>query len=154
MLSRSDKRDEIVGAFGADAALRIDDEDPGAIEAALGGPPDIIAECVGKAGMLQLAIDKAPIGGSIVSLGMCTAPDPVIPALNSFKEVSLHFPIGYSAEDFTETIRAFDAGSVRPGDMVSETIALDELPGMIEAMRGPNPHLKVMVDPHAVCDHG
>jgi len=154
VLSRSDKRDEIVRAIGADATVRLDGEDPGAIEAALGGAPDIIAECVGKTGMLQLALDKAPIGGAVVSLGMCTVPDPVIPALNSFKEISLYFPIGYSIEDFTETIRAFDSGSFRPEQMVSDTIALDQLPAMMDEMRGPHSHLKVMVDPHMECSHG
>ena len=42
--SRSAKRDEIVRAFGADATVRLDDDDPGAVERALGGPPDIVAE--------------------------------------------------------------------------------------------------------------
>lgn len=154
VLSRSDKRDEVLRAFGADATIRLGEEDPAAIARALGAEPDIIAECVGKTGMLQLAIDKASVGASIVSLGMCTSPDPVIPALNSFKEVSLHFPIGYSAEDFEQTLRAFDAGSARPEQMVSATIALDDLPAMIEQMRGPNQQLKVMVDPHRECSHG
>ncbi|MDG2003800.1 MAG: alcohol dehydrogenase catalytic domain-containing protein [Novosphingobium sp.] len=154
VVSRSDKRDAIVRAIGADATIRLDEEDPGAIEAALGGPPDIVAECIGKTGMLQLAVDKAPIGGTVLSLGMCTVPDPVIPALNSFKEISLHFPIGYSFEDFTETIRTFDAGTFKPEDMVSDTIALDQLPEMLDAMRTPHTHLKVMVDPHLECTHG
>lgn len=153
VVSRSDKRDEIVRTIGADATIRLDDEDPGAVEAALGGAPDIIAECIGKSGMLQLAIDKAPIGGTVLSLGMCTMPDPVIPALNSFKEVSLHFPIGYSFEDFTETIRTFDAGTFRPEEMVSDTISLDRLPAMLDEMREPHPHLKIMVDPHLECSH-
>jgi threonine dehydrogenase-like Zn-dependent dehydrogenase len=152
--SRSDKRDGMVMSFGADATLRIDEEDPAAIEAALGGPADIVAECVGKPGMLQVAIDKAPIGGTVLSLGMCPRPEPVTAALNSFKEVSLHFPIGYSAADFTETIRQFDAGSIDPEDMVSDTIGLDELPAMIEEMRGPHSHFKVMVDPHRGTAHG
>jgi (R,R)-butanediol dehydrogenase/meso-butanediol dehydrogenase/diacetyl reductase len=154
VLSRSERRDEIVRAIGADATIRLDEEDPNAIEAALGGPPDIVAECVGKTGMLQLAVEKAPIGGAVLSLGMCTVPDPVIPALNCFKEVSLHFPIGYSEEDFIETIRTFDAGSFRPEEMVSDTIALDRLPQMLDELRGAHSHLKVMVDPHRECSHG
>jgi threonine dehydrogenase-like Zn-dependent dehydrogenase len=104
--------------------------------------------------MLQLAVDKSPIGGQVLSMGMCTVPDPVVPALNSFKEVSLHFPIGYSFEDFTETIRTFDAGSFRPQDMVSSTISLEQLPGVMEELRGAHSHLKVMVDPHMECSHG
>ena len=146
--SRSARRDAIVMAMGADAVLRLDDPDPEALNRALGGPPDIVAECVGKPGMIALAIDKVRLGGSVLSMGMCSMPETIVPAMNTFKEVSLHFPLAYSIEDFAETIRAFDAGTVRPGDMVSATIALDELPAMLETMRGPHEHLKVQVVPN------
>lgn len=145
--SRSARRDEIALAMGADAALRLDDPDPEAVTQALGGPPDIVAECVGKPGMIAMAIDKVRLGGAVLSMGMCSMPETIVPAMNSFKEVSLHFPLAYSIEDFTETIRAFDAGKVRPEEMVSATVRLDELPAMIEAMRGPHEHLKVQVAP-------
>ena len=104
--------------------------------------------------MISLAIDKVRLGGTVLSLGMCTVPDPVLPAFAVFKEVSLYFPLAYSLDDVTETIRAFDAGTVRPGDMISETIGLDALPAMIEEMRGEHNHLKVQVAPNGGCSHG
>lgn len=147
--ARSSKRDALALAFGADAAIRLSEEDPGAIERALGEPPDIVAECIGKPGMLQFALEKAKTGGAVLSMGMCTVPDSVIPAFSTFKEVSLHFPLAYSIEDFTETIRAFDAGKLRPETMISETIGLHQFPAMLEKMRGPHSHLKVQVDPNS-----
>jgi (R,R)-butanediol dehydrogenase/meso-butanediol dehydrogenase/diacetyl reductase len=152
--SRSAKRDAIVMAMGADAALRLPEDEPGAIERALGGPPDIVAECIGKPGMLQFAIERARLGGQVLSMGMCSAPDTLIPAFSTFREVSLHFPLAYSRDDLIATIEAFDRGGVRPEDMVSDTIALDTLPAMIETMRGPHDHLKVQVDPHLGCAPG
>lgn len=156
--SRSAKRDDIVMAMGADATVRLSDEDsdedPDAIVRALGGPPDIVAECIGKPGMIQLAIENAKLGGHVLSMGMCSAPDTIIPAFGTFREVSVHFPLAYSPADLIETIRAFDAGTVRPEDMVSSTIGLADLPAMIEEMRGPNDHLKVHVNPHLGCSHG
>ncbi len=154
IMTRSNKRDDIAMAFGADTALRLDDPDPQAITRVLGGPPDIVVEAIGKPDMLGLAIEKAGLGGSVVSLGMCSVPDPILPAFATFKEISLHFPLGYSIEDFAETVRAFEADDVRPDSMVSDTIALDELPEMIEEMRAPHSHLKVQVDPNAGCNHG
>jgi threonine dehydrogenase-like Zn-dependent dehydrogenase len=71
-----------------------------------------------------------------------------LPAFAVFRDVSLHFPLAYSTEDFAETVRAFDTGKVRPGDMISETIGLHDLPAMIEEMRGPHSHLKVQVAPN------
>lgn len=152
--TRSAKRDEISLAMGADAAVRLGEDDPQSIEAALGGPSDIVAECIGKPDMIGQAIDKVRLGGTVVSMGMCSTPDPILPAFATFKEVSLHFPLGYSIEDFAETIRAFDADAVSPDAMVSDTITLSQLPGMIEEMRAPHSHLKVQVDPHAGCSHG
>ncbi|MCB2077316.1 MAG: alcohol dehydrogenase catalytic domain-containing protein [Novosphingobium sp.] len=151
--TRSAKRDDIALSLGADAAVRLDDEDPQAIERALGGQPDIVAECVGKPGMIQLAIEKAKLGGSVIAMGMCSAPDTIVPAFGTFREVSVHFPLAYGFEDFIETVRAFDAGRVKPDIMISRTIALDELGTILDEMRGPNEHLKVQVDPHLHCEH-
>lgn len=152
--TRSSKRDEMAMSLGADVTLRLEDGNPQGIEEALGGAPAIVAECIGKEGFLALAVEKVRLGGTVLSMGMCTTPDPVIPAMSTFKEVSLHFPLAYSIEDFTETVRAFDAGTVRPETMISDTIALDALPAMLEELRGPHPHLKVQVDPNRGCSHG
>lgn len=145
--SRSAKRDEIVMAIGADATLRLGDEDPQAILRTLQRAPDIVAECVGKPGLLQRAVELAKRGGQVLSMGMCAAPDTIVPAFGSFREVSIHFPLAYSRADLVETIRAFDSGKARPDAMVSTTIGLFELPAMIEQMRGPHEHMKVQVAP-------
>ncbi|MFT4027012.1 MAG: alcohol dehydrogenase catalytic domain-containing protein [Novosphingobium sp.] len=147
VLSRSARRDEIALAMGADRILRLDDATAASEELAWFGPPDIVAECVGKPGMLQLAIDRARLGGRVLSMGMCGVPDPLVPVLATFREVVLHFPLGYSPDDFVATIRAFDAGQVRPEQMVGETVGLDALPALFDEMRGQHDHLKVHVDP-------
>jgi (R,R)-butanediol dehydrogenase/meso-butanediol dehydrogenase/diacetyl reductase len=152
--SRSSRRHDVAMALGADAVHSFDEDDPATIETALGGPPDIVAECVGKPGMLEKAIGLTPWGGTILSMGMCTVTDPVLPALCAFKEARLLFPLGYSIGEFTETLRAFDAELVRPELMVSDVIALDQLPAMLEDMRGPHHHLKVHVDPSLGALHG
>jgi threonine dehydrogenase-like Zn-dependent dehydrogenase len=152
--TRSAKRDDIAMAFGADGAVRLDDENPQAVEAALGGPADIVAECVGKPDMLSCAIGHVRLGGTVLSMGMCSAPDPILPAMATFREATLHFPLAYGFEDFTETIRAFDAGTVSPDSMISSTIALDALGATLDEMRGRHDHLKVQVDPHLACGHG
>jgi threonine dehydrogenase-like Zn-dependent dehydrogenase len=151
--SRSARRHDVAMALGADAVHSFDEDDPGAIEAALGGPPDIIAECVGKPGMLQKAIDLAPWRGTLLSMGMCTVNDAVLPAQCTFKELRLIFPLGYTIGEFTETIDAFETDAVQPELMVSDVIALEELPATIEAMRAPHSHLKVHVNPQLKASH-
>lgn len=44
-------------------------------------------------------------------------------------------------------MRAFDAGRIRPGVSVTDTIPLSRLPALVEEMRGPNGHLKVQIAP-------
>lgn len=152
--SRSARRHDVAMALGASAVHSFDEDDPADIKAVLGGPPDIIAECVGKPGMLQKAIAFAPWRGTVLSMGMCTMNDAVLPAQCTFKELRLIFPLGYTIGEFTETIDAFEADAVHPELMVSDVIGLDALPATIEAMRGPHNHLKVHVNPQLKASHG
>ena len=145
--TRTAARHAIALAIGADAAISIAEDEPGALASAFVSPPDIVVEATGKPGMLHQAAAAARIGGSVISLGMCVVADPVIPAFNGFQELSMYFPVAYAAEDFTETIRAFDRGSIEPGIMVTETVPLSGLAALIEDMRGPNDHLKVQIVP-------
>jgi (R,R)-butanediol dehydrogenase/meso-butanediol dehydrogenase/diacetyl reductase len=147
--SRSTHRRETVLALGADAVVSFEEEDPEALSRALGGPADIVAECVGKPGLLNLAIGHARIGGTVISMGMCAQAEAVIPAGCTFKEVKLLFPLAYSEAEFAETARAFDAGDVHPDLMVGEVVGLEEVPDVIEALRAGRrgKTLKIQVDP-------
>lgn len=145
--TRTDARHETLLAIGADAAVTVSDDDPGAIARAFETPPDFVVESIGKPGVLHQAAQEVRIGGGVISLGMCIAQDAVLPVLNSFREVTMFFPVSYSPEDFVETIRAFDADALRPATMVSETIGLSALPALIEEMRGPHGHQKVQIVP-------
>jgi threonine dehydrogenase-like Zn-dependent dehydrogenase len=148
VLSRSDHRRDIVMTMGADAVLTFGAEDQKRIVESLGGPPDIVAECVGKTGMLELAVQHVRRQGTVLSLGMCSYDDPVVPARCTAKEIQLLFPHAYTVDEIAETARAFDSGRIRPDLMVSDVISLEELPGTLEALRsGKRKSLKVHVDP-------
>ena len=146
--SRSAHRREIAGRFGADAFHSFAEDDPAGLDDALGGPPDLVAECVGKEGMLGQAAGYVRPQGTVLSMGMCQCAEPVAPAAFNFRETKLVFPIAYTIDEFVETARAFDADDMPPEAMVSDVIALEALPGMIEQMRaGAWRGLKVQVDP-------
>jgi (R,R)-butanediol dehydrogenase/meso-butanediol dehydrogenase/diacetyl reductase len=148
VLSRSPHRAEAAMAMGADAVLGFDEEGHRKVVETLGSAPAIVAECVGKLGMLELAIGHVAPRGAVLSLGMCQHGDPVVPAIWSHKEIRLLFPRAYTVDEFAETARAFDKGRIRPEIMVSDTIGLDALPDMMEALRGGGRKaLKVHVDP-------
>ena len=131
--------------MGADQFLPCSADEVADVQEALGGPPSVVLECVGAEGMLGKAVHHAAPFGRIVSLGFCTAPDPVIPALASYKCLSLHFSVGYSMREFIYIANEMDKGHCDPKASISRTIALDDLPAMMQAMRGEHGETKVHV---------
>lgn len=146
--SRSAHRRDVAGAMGADEFHSFEDDDPATLAAALGGAPDVVAECVGKPGLLARAIDHVRPRGTVISMGMCMHAEPVVSAVWTFKEAKLLFPLAYTTNELIESVRAFDTFGIHPDIMVSDVIALEKLPSMIEDMRaGTRSGLKVHVDP-------
>jgi (R,R)-butanediol dehydrogenase/meso-butanediol dehydrogenase/diacetyl reductase len=145
--SRSAHRQEVLRAMGADAVVALDAEDPNALAGALGGEADIVAECVGKPGLLSRALAEVRTQGTVLSLGMCMHGETVAPALCAFKEVRLLFPHGYTFAEYVQTAKAFEADDLSPDLMVSDVIALESLPETLEALRAGRKSLKVHVDP-------
>ena len=145
--SRSVHRRDICLTMGADAVHSFNEDEPAALEVALGGAPHIVAECVGKEGMLNLALDRVRLGGTVICMGMCTRPEPILPARLTFKEAKIIFPLAYSMDEFEQTARAFDAGAFRPEIMVSSVLPLERLGEAMESIRGGAKTLKVHIDP-------
>jgi L-iditol 2-dehydrogenase len=144
-MSRSDRRQAMVLEMGADAFVPFGDNELGEVIEALGGPPDIVYECVGAEGMLGKAIQHVRPYGEVVSLGFCTSPDPIIPGVASYKCATVKFLVGYSMREFLYIADQMDKGHVDPKAIITNDIPLLDLPKMIDALRGPNEETKVHV---------
>lgn len=144
-MSRSERRKPLSLAMGADAFVAFGDQEIAEVMEALGGAPDVVLECVGAEGMLGKAVMHAAPFARIVSLGFCTSPDPVMPALASFKCASLQFAVGYTMKEFLYIAGQMDKGHCDPKAIVSNHIGLDALPEMMETLRGRNDETKVHV---------
>jgi 2-desacetyl-2-hydroxyethyl bacteriochlorophyllide A dehydrogenase len=147
MASRSPTRAEMALAMGADAFIETGEGEGERIAAALGGAPDIVFECVGAVGLLTQAIELVRHFGEVVSLGFCTAPDPVIPAVAATKQIRISFPLAYTRREFEHAADRMHAGKVDPAMMITSVISLDVLPAVFEEMREPNRQTKVQVAP-------
>jgi len=143
--SRSERRRAMCLAMGADAFVTFGDDELGEVVDALGGPPDVVFECVGAPGMLTKSVMHARKYGRVVSLGFCTQPDPVMPSLASYKCVTIQFLVGYTLKDFQFIADRFDAGHVDPATIVTNQVPLIQLPETFSALRGPNEETKVHV---------
>jgi L-iditol 2-dehydrogenase len=144
-MSRSGRRRDAVLDMGADAFMIYGDDEIGEVAEALGGTPDFVLECVGAEGMLGKAIMHVAPFGKIVSLGFCTAPDPIIPALASYKCAAMQFAVGYSMNEFLYIADEMDKGHCDPKMIISNNIPLGDLPAMFDKLRGANEETKVHV---------
>ena len=65
----------------------------------------------------------------------CSQLDSFLPAIAVWKEVNLQFAMTYSLAEFEHVARVLDRGDVEPRAMITDTVALNALPGVFEAMR-------------------
>lgn len=146
-ISRSARRADLALQMGADSFEALGEDEAARVTAALGGMPDIVLECVGAVGMMQKAVELVRPGGTVVSLGFCTSPDPILPSFATWKQVTIKFSFAYDLREFEHCANAFDAGHVEPRLMVSRTVGLDAFPDLFEALRAGANETKVHVDP-------
>ena len=143
--SRSQRRAALALEMGCDQFVQYGANEIGEVVEVLGGAPDIVFECVGKTGFLEKSIRHAGPFGRVISLGFCTEPDPVLPAMAGMKGVSLQFPVGYSLQDFQYVADTLDRGHADPKMLISSVVGLEDLPATFERLRGPNTETKVQV---------
>jgi (R,R)-butanediol dehydrogenase / meso-butanediol dehydrogenase / diacetyl reductase len=117
------------------------------VNAALGGPPEIVFECVGKPGLIARSIQHAAPRGTVVVLGLCTAPDTFAPFEALSKEVRIQTSAFFHAQEFQAAIDALEAGQAAPRALVTDTVALSGMPHAFEALRTRTKQCKVLVDP-------
>lgn len=146
-ISRSARRADLALQMGATGFEALGDDEIERVSAALGGMPEIVLECAGAVGMLQKAVEMVAPGGTIVSLGFCTAPDPILPSLATWKQVTLKFSFTYDLGEFEHCANMLDAGHVEPRLMISTTVGLDDFPALFEALRAGAPETKIHLDP-------
>jgi L-iditol 2-dehydrogenase len=144
-MSRSARRKDLALAMGGNAFIPFGSSEIGEVSEALGGAPQVVFECVGAEGMLSKALLHAAQFARVVSLGFCTSPDPLIPALGSYKCVSIQFAVGYSMKEFIYIADQMDKGHADPKAIITREIPLTDLPAMIQALRGANEETKVHV---------
>ncbi len=145
-MSRSERRRELCLGMGADVFVSYSDEELLEVAAAFdGGAPRLVFECVGAAGMLEKSVQLVAPFGHIISLGFCTAPDPVIPAIASYKCATLQFLVGYSLAEFEYVASEMNKGHVDPKSIITHSAALNDLPAMMARLRQPNSDTKIQI---------
>ena len=136
--------------FGATALLDPTETDVAAgFAGAAGGPPDVIFECVGLPGLIRQCIDLAAVRGRIIVVGVNRHEDAFLPRVALRKELRLQFVLGYVARDFALSLDLLAKRPEIATRMITHRAGFAELPALFEALRRPNPHGKVLLDPAA-----
>jgi 2-desacetyl-2-hydroxyethyl bacteriochlorophyllide A dehydrogenase len=115
----------------------------------LGGPYDVVIECVGKPGLLDASAAAVRTQGRIVVAGVCAEPDPFVPLVALMKELTVRFAVYYRPDEFRAVVDAFATGRVDPTPLVTRTVGLADLDKAFASLADSPRDLKVLVDPSA-----
>jgi (R,R)-butanediol dehydrogenase/meso-butanediol dehydrogenase/diacetyl reductase len=135
------------GRFGADVVVDPRVTDPGDAARSLDAAgPAVLFECTGVKGLLQSAIDVAPIQSEIVVVGVCTEMDNIIPVMAVVRELDVRFAYSYSAPEFAAALDALAAGRVDARAMITDVIGLEDVADTFRALRAPSTQCKVLIE--------
>jgi (R,R)-butanediol dehydrogenase/meso-butanediol dehydrogenase/diacetyl reductase len=142
----STRRADLARELGASVFVGPSETPVEDVNRALGGAPEIVFECVGKAGLIQRCIDHAHTRGTVVVAGLCTTPDSINPFWLVNKEVRVQPSAFYDLRDFETTLDLFDSGVLAPHQMITDEVGLDAMPSAFEALKQRTHQCKVLVD--------
>ena len=145
----SNRREALAMEMGATGFVGPSETPIEEVERVLGGPPEVVFECVGLEGLIQRCIDHVQPRGTVVVAGLCTRPDTISPFFLVNKEVRLQASAFYHVRDFETTLDLFDSGVLAPHAMITDEVGLRAMPGAFEALKHRTHQCKVMVDPWA-----
>jgi len=138
---------DLATQIGATAFIKAEGDVMAAVNAALGGAPDIVFECVGKPGILAQALAQVRVRGRIVMLGLCTSLDSFVPFQAVSKEVRFIASAFFNMREYRAALDVLDGGHSVAKAMVTDTVALSAMPATFEALRHRTSQCKVMVRP-------
>lgn len=107
----------------------------------------VVFECVGVPGVIDEIISSAPIYSRVVVVGVCMETDAVRPSMAINKEIDLRFVLGYTPLEFHDTLMLLAEGKVDPAPLVTGVVGLDGVAGAFDALRDPEAHAKILIDP-------
>jgi threonine dehydrogenase-like Zn-dependent dehydrogenase len=114
---------------------------------AAAGRPAAVFECVGVPGILRDIIREAPRDARVIVAGVCMQEDRIKPMVAIGKELSLQFVLGYSPEEFAQTLAAIAEGRIDVDPLITGKVALEGVADAFEELAHPDRHAKILVTP-------
>jgi threonine dehydrogenase-like Zn-dependent dehydrogenase len=109
--------------------------------------PGVIFECVGVPGIIQQILEGAPKAARIVVVGVCMEPDRFEPFFAINKELNVQFVLGYTPEEFAETLGFLADGKIEADALVTDKVGVEGVKNAFEELASPEVHAKILVEP-------
>lgn len=113
-----------------------------------GRDPSVIFECIGRP-MIKSIARMAPKGAHIVLVGTCMEPESLTVAAIARKRLRMTFVFAYERPDFAFVLDMLAQRRICVDPLITDTVSLDALPRMFDALQRPNDQCKVLLMPHA-----
>ena len=110
----------------------------------------MIFECIGVPGVIDQVFLAAPRNARIVVVGVCLEMDHSRPLIAINKELSVQYVLGYTLNEFDESLQRIAEGSFNVAPLITGRVGLDDVAGAFEALRDPEQHAKILVEPWRV----
>ncbi|MCZ6853094.1 MAG: zinc-binding dehydrogenase [Gammaproteobacteria bacterium] len=107
----------------------------------------VVFECVGVPGMLDNIFLNSPRNARIVVVGVCLQIDHARPLIAINKELSVQYVLGYSLDEFSETLELIADGHFDVGGLVTGQVALEGVAEAFRELASPKHHAKILVEP-------
>ena len=109
--------------------------------------PGVIFECVGVPGIIQQILEGAPKAARVVVVGVCMEPDQFEPFFGINKELNVQFVLGYTPEEFAETLGFLADGKIKAEPLVTDKVGVDGVKNAFGELANPEKHAKILVEP-------
>ncbi|MER5631741.1 zinc-dependent alcohol dehydrogenase [Streptomyces nitrosporeus] len=128
------------GAFSA-GATGLADEARGV----LGGPADVVFDCVAREQSMAQAVDLVTKGGRIIVVGVGSPePTPVRLDLVQDREILVEGTLMYTAEDYRTALGLIASGAIATDEIITASFPLEEAGKAFAAALEPE-HVKVLI---------
>lgn len=137
-ISRTQAKLDKAMELGAVATLQAGEGVPEQIQDMTGGGVHVSLECLGTAATWMPAILSLRTRGRMVRMGMSGKEEggvlPLPADMLTARELEIRGSMGMQARCYPEMLRMIEAGRIRPQDLVSEEVPLEETSRVLEAM--------------------
>jgi threonine dehydrogenase-like Zn-dependent dehydrogenase len=130
-------------SFRADLATAMGADDAGSSPK----DADVVFECAGAKGTVDLAVTAAVPGGQVVILAVNVSKDEVYPLVWVTKEVTIVPCLAYTVAEYTEAAGWIASGAVDVAPMVTRRIGLDDVDEAFFSLLAGAPEGKVLITP-------